>query len=359
MFKVFALSFVTSIIFTWIAIKLALRFDIVDRPSERKIHSKPIPLLGGLAVYIAFVLAIFLNFHFSLKLKGIVISATFVMLASLMDDVKELSAVYRLIVQVLSALLLVSFGVYINVVPDHWPFAFALETLITVLWIVGITNVINCIDGVDGLAAGLSAIVTGTFFVIAYQTGQWYFAFLNIALVGACLGFLVFNFNPAKIFLGDAGSSFLGFIIASLAVMGEWAEGRPIVALSIPLLLLAVPIFDFIYVTIARVLKGEVKSLKEWMEYVGTDHFHHRLLSIGFSQRQTAFFIYMIVMVFAFGALVLKKATTFQAVLLLLQSVFVLIIVTVLMVVGKKHLDQSLVLKNKLKKMNSGSSMTE
>ena len=116
------------------------------------------------------------------------------------------------------------------------------------IWIVGITNALNCIDGVDGLAAGLIVIVSGTFFIIAYQTGQQYFAFLNAALGGACLGFLFFNFYPAKIFLGDAGSSFLGFMIASLAVMGEWAEKKPIVALSIPLLVLAILIFDMTYI---------------------------------------------------------------------------------------------------------------
>jgi UDP-GlcNAc:undecaprenyl-phosphate GlcNAc-1-phosphate transferase len=353
-FKVFTLSFIASVIFTWMMIRLALRLGIVDDPSERKIHARSMPLLGGLAVYLAFVLAVVLNFRFSWQLKGVLISATFVMFSGLVDDVKELSALYRLVVQVLASLLLVSFGVYINIIPDHLPFAVPLEAVITVLWIVGVTNAINCIDGVDGLAAGLSAIISATFFIIALQTGQWYFAFLSIALMGACLGFLVFNFHPAKIFLGDAGSSFLGFTIASLAVMGEWAEGKPIVALSIPVLLLAVPVFDFIYITVARVAKGDIRNLKEWMEYVGTDHFHHRLLGIGFTQRQTVLFIYLIEVVFALGALTLRKADIPQALLLVLQSIFVLTIVTVLMVVGKGHLDKSLMFEDKLRKINRG-----
>jgi UDP-GlcNAc:undecaprenyl-phosphate GlcNAc-1-phosphate transferase len=346
---------VCSIIFTWIAIKIAKKWNIVDKPSERKIHTEPVPLLGGVAVYLAYVSALLFNFHFSWKLKGVVISATFVMLASLLDDVKELSALYRLVVQILCSVLLISFGVYLNIVPDRWPFAFQLEALITVLWIVGVTNAVNCIDGIDGLASGMIAIISGTFFVIAYQTGQGYFAFLNIALAGACLGFLIFNFSPAKIFLGDAGSSFLGFTIAALAVMGEWAEKKPIVALSIPLLMLAVPIFDIIYVTVSRVARKKVKTFKEWIDYVGTDHLHHRLIRIGFSQRQTALFVYMICVVFALGALVLKKATTFQAVLLLLQSAFVLIIVTILMIVGKKHVDKSRMYESQLKQINENS----
>ncbi|MGB2600087.1 MAG: MraY family glycosyltransferase [Candidatus Omnitrophota bacterium] len=354
MLKIFVFSFVGAVIFTWLAIKTAKRWNIVDEPSERKIHVKPVPLLGGVAIYLAYILALLLNFQFSWKLKGVVLSATFVMLASLLDDVKKLSAGYRLVVQVLSTILLISFGVYINIIPDRFPFAFPLEALITIVWIVGITNAVNIIDGVDGLASGIIAIISGTFFVIALQTGQWYFAFLNVALCGACLGFLIFNFNPAKIFLGDAGSSFLGYTIASLAVMGEWAQGRPIVALSIPILLLAVPIFDMVYVTVSRFAKKKVRTFNEWLEYTGKDHLHHRLIRIGFSQKQTTLFIYMICVVFALGVLVLKKATTFQAILLLLQSVFVLTIVTILMVVGKKHLDKSRMYEDKLKEINEG-----
>jgi UDP-GlcNAc:undecaprenyl-phosphate GlcNAc-1-phosphate transferase len=353
--KIFLFSFISAVIFTWIAMKSAVKLDILDHPAERKIHARPIPLLGGVAVFCAYVVALLANFHFSWALKGVVISSAFLMLAGLVDDTWELSAGARLLIQILCALLLVSFGLYINIIPDRLPFAFPLEVIITVLWIVGITNAMNFIDGADGLATGLALIASGTFFIIAYQTGQIYFAFLNIALAGACAGFLLFNFHPAKIFLGDAGSSFLGYTIASLAIMGEWAHKKPIVALSIPLLVLAVLIFDVIYISVSRIARKKVRTFREWIEYVGKDHLHHRLIGIGFSQRQTVLFIYLICIVFAIGALVLKKATTFQAVLLLLQGAFVLVVVTILMIVGQGHLEKSRMYESRLKEIEGNS----
>ncbi len=341
MWKLFVYAFTGSVIFTWVAIKAAAKLGILDRPDERKAHSRPTPLLGGVAVYAACMLAILLNYHFSLALKGVVIGATFMLLSGLFDDIKGLPASLRLAVQIACSLLVVSFGVRLNIIPDNFPNAVLIEALITVLWIVGITNALNFMDGIDGLAAGLVVIAAGTFFIIAYQTGQYYFAFLNAALVGSCLGFLLFNFHPARIFLGDAGSSFLGFMIASLAVMGEWAEKNPIVALSIPILVLVLLIFDMVYITISRVYGKKVRSFREWIEYVGRDHLHHRLLGLGFTTVQTVVFIYIISMVFALGALALKRATVFQAALLLSQAFFILIIVSVLMLVGKNNLNKA------------------
>ncbi len=357
MTKIFVLAFGASVIFTWLAIRLASKLRIFDQPEERKIHKRPVPLLGGVAVFGAYALALLLNFHFSWALKGVVIASFIIMLSGLFDDVKKLPAAARLIVQILCSLVVVYCGIRINIIPDDLPFAVTLETLITVFWIVGITNALNFMDGIDGLAAGMSFIVSGTFFIIAYQTGQPYFAFLNIALAGASLGFLVFNFHPARIFLGDAGSSFLGFTLASLAAMGEWAEKRPIVALSIPLLLLAILIFDMVYITISRIARGTVRTFKEWIEYVGRDHLHHRLIGMGFTQVQTVLFIYLVNVIFALGALVLMKATTAQAILLLSQGVCFLVIVTVLMVVGKNHLDKSRFYEEQLKEARQNNSV--
>jgi UDP-GlcNAc:undecaprenyl-phosphate GlcNAc-1-phosphate transferase len=341
MWKVFVYAFMGSVIFTWVAIKAAAKLGILDRPDERKIHSRPTPLLGGVAVYAACMLAILLNYHFSLPLKGVVIGSSFILLSGLVDDVRGLSASVRLAVQIACSVLIIVFGVRLNIIPDKVPYATLIEAVITVLWMVGITNALNFMDGIDGLAAGLVVIASGAFFIIAYQTGQPYFAFLNAALAGSCMGFLLFNFHPAKIFLGDAGSSFLGFMIAALAVMGEWAEKRPIVALSIPILVLALLIFDTIYVTISRICRKKVRNFREWIEYVGRDHLHHRLLGLGFTTVQTVLFIYMISMAFALGALVLKGADVYQAVLLLSQAFFTLIIVSVLMLVGKNNLNKA------------------
>ncbi len=352
MLKVFIFAFAGSIVFTWMAIKVAARFRVLDYPdAERKVHSRPIPLLGGVAVFAAYAMALLVNFHFSWELKGVVTASFFLMISGLADDVMESSASGRLLIQVLCALLVISFGVCLKIVPDQWPFSRFLEVIITVIWIVGITNALNFMDGVDGLAAGITVIASGVFFIIAYQTNQTYFAFLSIALAGASLGFLIFNFYPAKIFLGDAGSSFLGFSLASLAVMGEWAEKRPIVALSIPLLVLAVLIFDMVYISASRIFHGKVKTFKEWIEYTGKDHLHHRLMRIGFSQVQAVLFIYLVSVIFALSALGLWHATTAQALLLLLQGVFILVIVTVLMIVGHGHLQRRLSLEERLKEM--------
>ena len=339
MLGLFIFSLAGSVIFTHLFISIANKFNIYDYPEKRKMHSKPMPLLGGLAVYVSFITALLVNFHFSWELKGMIIAASFVMISGLLDDIKELSASGRLIIQILCALLVIAFGIRLKLVTDAVPYGFLIDGVITVIWIVGITNAINFLDGLDGLAAGLSFIISATFFVIAYQTGQTYFAFLNIALAGACLGFLFFNFKPAKIFLGDAGSSFLGFSLAVLAVMGEWSQTRPVVAFSIPLLVLAIPIFDVIYITVSRIAQGKVRSFREWIEYVGKDHLHHRLLGLGFTERQTVFIIYLINIVFALGVLVLKKADNFQALLLVTQGTFILVLVTVLMIAGRGHLE--------------------
>ncbi len=350
MLKIFVSAFAGSLVFTWLAIKIANKFRVLDYPdTERKMHIRPVPLLGGVAVFSAYIIALLLNFHFSWKLKGIIIASFFIMISGLIDDVKKLSAGARLVIQVLCSLLVISFGMHLNIISDRLPFAYFLEVIITVIWIVGITNAMNFMDGIDGLAAGFAFIASGTFAAIAYQTGQPYFVFLNVALAGACLGFLVFNFYPAKIFLGDAGSSFLGFSLAVLAVMGEWAENRPIVALSIPLLILAVLIFDITYISVSRIARGKVKTFKEWIEYVDRDHLHHRLMGMGLSQVQTVLFIYLVSMVFALGALVLKKATTFQAVLLLFQGGLILVIVAVLMIAGRGYLEKNHFFKNRLK----------
>jgi UDP-GlcNAc:undecaprenyl-phosphate GlcNAc-1-phosphate transferase len=353
MLKIFLIAFVESVVFTWIAIRVALKLGILDQPAERKIHAKPMPLLGGVAVFFAFSLALLFNFHFSLGLKGIVLGSLILMAAGVVDDVRGLSAKFRLLLQVLCASIVIAHGVCLRTFPMDWPAGNVLNIALTVLWIVGVTNAVNFMDGADGLAAGMAGIASLAFFFIAYQTGQKYFAFLNIALAGACLGFLIFNFNPAKIFLGDAGSSFLGFSLASLAVMGEWAENNPIVALSIPVIILAVPIFDIAYISVSRIARGDVRSFKEWIEYVGKDHLHHRLAAMGFSHREVVTFIYLICAVFAVGALTLKDATTQQSLFLVLQACIILTVVTVLMVVGNENMAKRRLYEKRIKEMEN------
>jgi UDP-GlcNAc:undecaprenyl-phosphate GlcNAc-1-phosphate transferase len=201
---------------------------------------------------------------------------------------------------------------------------------------VGITNAVNFFDGMDGLATGLTIIGSLSFFIVAEITGQSYLGFLTIALAGSCLGFLKFNFKPASIFLGDAGSTFLGFTLAGIAVMGNWAEKNPKVALSLPIIILSVLIFDMIYITIARVWDGRVRSFKGWVEYTGKDHLHHRLVALGFNETQTVLLIYLIAACLGLGGINLIATGDIRIYFEFIQAFFIFIIVVILMISGKK-----------------------
>lgn len=303
-------------------------------PDERKIHLKPIPLLGGAVIYISFAFAIIHNSEFSLQLKGIALGATLIMLAGLIDDIFSLSAKLKLFIQIIATLIMIKYGVVLTFLPNVlW--GQIGEILLTIFWVVGITNALNFMDGMDGLAAGITAISSFCFFIIALQTNQSYLAFLTIALVGACLGFLPYNFKPASIFLGDAGSAFLGFTLAGLGIMGAWSEGDPIVSFSIPILILGVLIFDMLYITIARIRAGKVRGLREWIEYIGKDHLHHRLFNLGLSEVKTVIFIYLLTLCLGISAIILREVSLIDASLLLLHTVILFGIVVILMLAGR------------------------
>jgi len=328
-------SFLLTFILTKAVRRVALKLKILDYPDERKIHRGPMPLLGGLAIYISYATTIFLNFSFSIELKGVIIGGTIILLVGLIDDIKKLPATWKLVSQVLAASTLMMFGVKLDFLPYTW-WGNAGEIILTIIWVVGITNAVNFFDGMDGLAAGLAAICSLSFFVVAQITHQPYLGFLTIALAGSCLAFLKFNFKPAIIFLGDSGSTFLGFTLAAIAVMGGWAEHNPKVALSLPLLILSIFIFDMVYITIARILSRRVRSFKDWIEYTGRDHFHHRLVSLGFNEIETVLLIYLIAACLAIGGISLRATENIRIYLEFLQAFFMLIIIVILMLAGHK-----------------------
>jgi UDP-GlcNAc:undecaprenyl-phosphate GlcNAc-1-phosphate transferase len=328
-------SFLLAFLLTKVIGRIAAKLKILDHPNERKIHKKPIPLLGGLAIYASFVITIFLNFSFSIELKGIILGGTIILLLGTIDDIKHLSAKWKLLGQVVASGILISCGVKLSFLPDTW-WGDAGEVLLTIIWIVGITNAVNFFDGMDGLATGLAVIGSLSFFIVAEITGQSYLGFLTIALAGSCLGFLKFNFKPASIFLGDAGSTFLGFTLAGIAVMGGWAEKNPKVALSLPILILSVLIFDMIYITIARVWDGRVRNFKEWIEYTGKDHLHHRLVALGFSETQTVLLIYLIAACLGLGGINLIATEDLRIYFEFIQAFFIFMIVVILMITGRK-----------------------
>ncbi len=331
----FVFSFSIAFFSTKVIGRIAAKLKILDHPNERKIHKKPIPLLGGLAIFVSYVGTIVFNFNFSRELKGVVIGGTIILIIGLIDDIKHVPATWKLISQVLASSILILHGVKLSFLPNTW-WGNAGEVLLTVIWVVGITNAVNFFDGMDGLATGLTLIGSLSFFIVAEITGQSYLAFLTIALAGSCLGFLKFNFKPASIFLGDAGSTFLGFTLAGIAVMGNWAEKDPKVALSLPIIILSVFIFDMIYITIARVWDGRVRNFKGWIEYTGKDHLHHRLVALGFNETQTVLLIYFIAACLGIGGINLIASENLKIYFELTQAFFIFIIVVILMITGRK-----------------------
>jgi UDP-GlcNAc:undecaprenyl-phosphate GlcNAc-1-phosphate transferase len=310
---------------------------VLDQPAARKVHRVATPLLGGAAVYVAFAATVFANFHFSLELKGVALGASVVVAFGVLDDVTDLPAWVKLVGQVAGAAVAMLYGVVMHLVPDWVPGAEALNVALTLVWVLTVTNALQFLDGMDGLAAGLG-IVAGVFFsVAALQTRQPYLMFLSAALVGACLGFLPDNFRPggARIFLGDSGASFIGFTLAGLAVMGEWADNDPIVALLTPVLILGVPLFDIGFVSDARVVTGKVHSVREWLAYAGKDHIHHRFAALGLSQAHSVLLIYFIAATLGLSALMLARATAGEAALLLVQAACVLAIIALLEGLGR------------------------
>lgn len=332
---VMVLSFVTAQLATPLVIRIAWHFGILDRPAARKVHLQPIPRLGGLAIFIAFIFSTARNYQFSPQLAGLVTGGAVIYIIGLIDDIHPLPAVIRLVAQIAAALIVISSGVVLTVVPSAVPYHQYFSAAITVLWLIGLTNALNFLDGIDGLASGMAALCSLLFFLIAWPTRQSYLAYVTIALCGASLGFITYNWRPARIFLGDAGSTFLGFMIAGIAVMGSWAHDNPMVAISTPLLILGIPIFDMIYTTISRVRNGSVRSFKEWLEFAAKDHFHHRLMHLGLSVPQTVFFILGVNLCLGLGAIVIRDTGTKASILLLVQSVIIFLIIVVLMLLGR------------------------
>ena len=283
---IFATAFVFAVSVTPIARRIALRAGVVDQPSARKIHVRPMPLLGGVAIYIAFVLAliIFADRFFISQIVGIFIGATWVSFLGVWDDRAGLSAGAKLLGQFLGALIMIATGIGVDLF--HQPL---LDGAITVLWVVGITNAMNLLDNMDGLSGGVAAIAAAFFLLIASLNGQFLVGSLSAAILGAAIGFLVYNFNPASIFMGDTGSLFIGFILAAIGIKVRF-PGHPVIfTWFIPILVLGVPIFDTTLVFLSRWRRG-----RNPLTTPGTDHLSHRLIAQGWTRREAVLLLYLV-----------------------------------------------------------------
>ncbi len=330
------LSFVISNFLTPIFIKISYKFGFLDNPGERKVHTSPIPRIGGAAVFIAFVVTLLRNLQFSKSLTGLLIGSSIIFILGFIDDIKGLSATIRIVFQIISALVVILSGVRITFIPVGWPLENFLELIITIVWFIGIANAVNFLDGIDGLVTSFGLLCSVFFFLIALPTHQKFLAWMCVALIGACAGFLPYNWYKAKVFLGDSGATFIGFILAGFAVIGTWAENEPVVALSTPLLVLGVPIFDMIYTTVSRIRNKKVKTVKEWLEYVGKDHFHHRLMKLGLNVPRSVGFILLVNICLGLSALIIRSAGPLGSILLILQASGIFVIVVVLMLLGRE-----------------------
>jgi UDP-GlcNAc:undecaprenyl-phosphate/decaprenyl-phosphate GlcNAc-1-phosphate transferase len=331
----FMLSFIIAFSSTPIAKKIAFKIGAVDIPKDgRRMHKRAIAKLGGMAMVSGFLITILFNLIVSvvdpsnpiklnLQLLGLIIGIFIVVTMGLIDDLKGLSAKYKLVFQLAAAIVVVIFGTKIQIVTN--PFSntgFTLSPMIyyplTIIWIVGVTNAINLIDGLDGLAAGVSSIASLSLFFVCVISARWDVAIITAALAGSTLGFLPYNFNPAKIFMADTGSNFLGFTLAVISIQGT-LKSYAAIAIAIPLLVLGLPLFDTIFAILRRIVKG--KSIME----ADRGHLHHRLIDMGLSHRQSVVVMYIFSAVLGLCAIVLADKGAFTAIILvILASAFII-----------------------------------
>jgi UDP-GlcNAc:undecaprenyl-phosphate GlcNAc-1-phosphate transferase len=301
---IFASALVLAIGGTPLARRMALRLGIIDQPNARKIHVDPIPLLGGVAIYGAFIAAVILfgnRFRLN-ELISILVGASLMSFLGVWDDRRGLSPLLKLVGQFLAASILVVSGVRIGTFP--WE---ALNIAVTLGWVVVITNGMNLLDNMDGLTGGVGAVAAIFFLLLAAMNDQYLVGALSAALVGACFGFLIYNFNPASIFMGDAGSLFLGFVLAAVSIKLRFPEGIEIVTWMVPVLILGLPLFDTTLVIISR-LRRNLNPLTS----PGKDHVSHRLVAMGYTRREAVLICYLICAGLGVVALFVTQATILE-----------------------------------------------
>ena len=331
LFMIFA--FIVSFAFTFATTPLVRRFAFkigaIDIPKDnRRMHKKPTPRIGGLAIIFGFTVATLCFAQPSRQLSGTLAGAAIIAVMGVIDDCKNLPAKLKFVIQIIAALVVVFAGdIKIDVFTNpnflsdnpYWVLPEWLSVTLTVIWIVFITNAVNFIDGLDGLAAGVSAIMSISLVFISIRVGEYSIAILGIALMGSCFGFLPFNFNPAKIFMGDTGSTFLGFMLATLSIQGVF-KSYAVISFAVPLLILGLPLFDALFAMIRRILRGQSPMTAD------RGHLHHRLVDMGFSQKQTVFILYAISGVLGITAVLLAESGVLRALLLVICVLILLLI---------------------------------
>lgn len=310
----FVLSLFIALVSTPIVRKFAIKIGAVDVPKDnRRVHKEAMPFLGGIAIYLAVILGALIYLPMDKSTVAILIGGTIIALSGIIDDLRDLSPKMKLIFQILAGVILVLGDVRIDYITNPFTVESTMIELgilsipITIFWVVGITNTLNLIDGLDGLAAGVAAISSISLMLVAYKFGYVEITIMSAIVAGGCLGFLPYNFNPAKIFMGDTGALFLGFMLSAISIEGVMKSVATI-AVVVPILILGVPIFDTTFAIFRRLLNGQSIMAAD------KGHLHHRLLNKGFSQRKTVLILYGISAIFGGSAVLISKADTRQAI---------------------------------------------
>ena len=325
----FLVAVAISYISTPMVRKLAIKIGAVDVPKDdRRVHTQAMPFLGGIAIFASFVITVLLFLPLDRSTFAILIGATVIVISGILDDLRDLSPKAKLLFQISAAIILVLGGIKIEFITNPFSSTSTLVMIgwlsipITIFWIVGITNTVNLIDGLDGLAAGVAMISSISLMLVAYKFSYTEITILAAIVAGGCLGFLPFNFNPAKIFMGDTGALFLGFILAAISIEGIMKSVATI-AVVVPIIILGIPIFDTTFAIFRRLLNGQSIMAAD------KGHLHHRLLNMGFSQKKTVLILYGISSIFGLTAVLISKANSRQAVYLSMITFVAAILVAI------------------------------
>lgn len=332
-----AIASVISFLSTPAVRRIAYRIGAIDVPKDnRRMHDHPVPRLGGLAIALSFLLTALLFAEMDLQTEGILLGSIVILALGIVDDCMTLNALPKLIVQIFAAIIVVMHGCTIRFVTD--PFSAILGTYfdlgilagpVTVFWIVLMTNAVNFIDGLDGLAVGVSSISATSMLVIALLVSEENVAVMLACLLGSCLGFIPYNFNPAKIFMGDTGSTFLGFILATMSIQGLF-KIYAVISFAVPFLILGIPFLDLTFAVIRRLWNRQNPMIAD------RGHIHHRLIDMGFSQKQTVAITYTLTGILGVAAVLLAESGEAKT-MILITAALIVAMLGIVVVFGPHH----------------------
>lgn len=338
MIVAFLMSGILAFILTPVAKRIAHKIGAIDIPKdERRMHKKPIPRLGGLAVFFGFLVSVILLVPINVELQGILLGAVVIVVLGVIDDSVSLPAIVKLVVQIVAALIVVLHGTRIdvlsniNIFSDQAYISLGIWSIpVTVIWIVAITNAVNLIDGLDGLSVGVCTIASLSLLVISAIVSEFNVVVIMAALAGACIGFLPYNMNPAKMFVGDTGATFLGFILATVSIQGMF-KTYAILSFAAPFLVLGLPIFDTVFAICRRLLHGQSPM------HADRGHVHHRLIDMGFSQKQTVLILYLISGILGIAAVLLTSSGAIRALLFVVAVLVAAVVGVRIYITVAKH----------------------